>query len=500
MSRSEELVPLADRLGALLLVRLAVAAIVLVSARVAPGEVRARPGALATLTAVYALVSVAAELARRVGAGRRLGLATAALVVDGLYIWLVLARTGGPESVLGFIVYLHVVAVTLLVSYRTGLKIALWHGLLLFAVYYLRQASLWPAWTGVPSGHASHVSAFAGVAFWLVAIGTAAFSSLNERELRRGKAELRLLADLGARLQHATTPEAVGAVVADHTTALGFRRVALYAGDESGDVLVAASWSTDAPVLSRVVDARESPDVAALLPGACNVVVAPCVADDVPVGALIAERGGGGDARIARHIVDLVAQIATQAALALRAATLRADVERLARTDALTGLANRRTFDEMLARELDRSARTGDPCTLVLVDVDHFKAVNDTHGHQAGDGVLQRVAQALTDGARGMDLAARYGGEEFAVIAPGCGHGEALALAERFRAAIAAQPGDVAVTVSAGVAVYPPDGVDANTLVAAADEALYTSKRAGRDRATLAVWPEPAVDAVITKT
>src|SRR5258708_32412225 len=107
--------------------------------------------------------------------------------------------------------------------------------------------------------------------------------------------------------------------------------------------------------------------------GACIVVVSRCIAEDVPVGGLVAERGGGTDARISRHTVDLVAQMAAQAALALRNATLRAEVERLATTDALTGLANRRTFDGALSRELDRAARFGGSCTPVLIDVDHFK-------------------------------------------------------------------------------------------------------------------------------
>jgi two-component system cell cycle response regulator len=495
VSRRDDLVPLGDRMSALMLVRLVLVGIVLLSARLAPSELRARPGTLAAISAVYVLVAVTGELARRVGAGRGLAVASAMLALDGLYIWLVLARTGGPESVLGFLVYLHVVAVTLLVSYRTGLKIALWHGLLLFAVYYLRAASLWPGWTGGSTAHAAHVSAFAGVAFWLVAIGTAAFSSLNERELRRGKGELRLLAQLGAELQHATSAADVQAVVAANTEQLGFRRAALLASIGDAGALVRSSWEAGAPVLARMVNALDNPDLGVVLPGACNVVIAPCIADDVPVGALVAERGGGGDARIARHTVDLVAQIATQAALALRNATLRAEVERLATTDALTGLANRRTFDHVLGRELERAARHGEDCTLVLIDVDHFKAVNDTHGHQAGDEVLKQVARAVASAARAIDLPARYGGEEFALIAPGCGRDEALALGERLRGAIAVEPGEVAVTVSAGIAVFPPDGVDANTLIAAADEALYASKRAGRNRSTLASWNSELAEA-----
>jgi diguanylate cyclase (GGDEF)-like protein len=153
----------------------------------------------------------------------------------------------------------------------------------------------------------------------------------------------------------------------------------------------------------------------------------------------------------------------------------------LASTDGLTGIANRRSFDLTLERELQRSASSGLPMSLLLVDIDHFKRHNDDFGHQVGDHTLRAVAQALASNARQSDLAARYGGEEFAVILPGAGTDMAIEKAERLRQIVAALP-EPAVTVSIGVATYPFHGRSADDLIAAADAALYTSKRTGRDQ------------------
>src|SRR5437899_2479625 len=117
-----------------------------------------------------------------------------------------------------------------------------------------------------------------------------------------------------------------------------------------------------------------------------------------------------------------------------------------------------------------------------MIAVDHFKAVNDGLGHQAGDEVLRHVGNVLAGEARETDLAARYGGEEFCVLLPGCGRDEAVIVAERLRSAIAAHRQPTTVTASAGVATLPADGADGRGLVAAADRALYRAKEEGRDR------------------
>jgi diguanylate cyclase (GGDEF)-like protein len=157
------------------------------------------------------------------------------------------------------------------------------------------------------------------------------------------------------------------------------------------------------------------------------------------------------------------------------------EVGRLARTDALTGVANRRAWDDELPVELARSARSGQPLSVALLDLDHFKAYNDRHGHQAGDRLLKATAAAWQDRLRKTDLLARYGGEEFAVLLPDCGLDGAMEIAERLRTA----PSEC--TCSIGVAAW--DGREAATeLVDRADRALYAAKEAGRDRS----WADAA--------
>ena len=161
-------------------------------------------------------------------------------------------------------------------------------------------------------------------------------------------------------------------------------------------------------------------------------------------------------------------------------AQLLAQVEALARTDALTGVANRRVWDEELPMELARAARSGQPLCVAILDLDHFKRYNDTHGHQGGDRLLKEAAAAWRAAIRVTDLLARYGGEEFALLAPACALEDARSLADRLGAAV---PGGA--TVSIGVAAW--DGQEsADALVARADAALYAAKEGGRDRYVVA--------------
>ena len=154
---------------------------------------------------------------------------------------------------------------------------------------------------------------------------------------------------------------------------------------------------------------------------------------------------------------------------------------RLATRDPLTGLANRRLFDETLPRELARAARRGQPVALVALDVDEFKHVNDEHGHPVGDAILRRIGQALACRVKASDLAARVGGDEFLVILPDCSLGAATRVAERLRMA-ASTDSPLPVTLSAGVAAAPQDGWNPAELLGAADAALYAAKAGGRAR------------------
>jgi diguanylate cyclase (GGDEF)-like protein len=186
---------------------------------------------------------------------------------------------------------------------------------------------------------------------------------------------------------------------------------------------------------------------------------------------------------------ELFHYLAEQAAVSIENVGLHETVERQAVTDELTGLFNRRRFQEAMATEVERSKRFGQPVGLVLLDLDDFKAVNDTYGHQQGDLVLREVARVLRETSREIDEPARYGGEELAVVLPGTDLEGAFNLAERVRAGIEelALPlldgdGVLRVTASFGVATLPGSADDMRELVAAADEALYRAKRAGKNR------------------
>lgn len=163
---------------------------------------------------------------------------------------------------------------------------------------------------------------------------------------------------------------------------------------------------------------------------------------------------------------------------------LREALANLARTDPLTGLVNRRGFDEALAREHARNRRGGPPMALLLVDIDHFKRVNDSWGHQAGDVTLHRLGELLTASFRQVDVVGRIGGEEFAVLLTGSAPNEAVArahlLCDTVRAA--AREWEHPITVSVGVATHPAAAPSPADLLAAADAALYAAKAAGRDR------------------
>ncbi len=186
---------------------------------------------------------------------------------------------------------------------------------------------------------------------------------------------------------------------------------------------------------------------------------------------------------------DLLEYLAGQAVVSIENASLHEAVERQAVTDELTGLANVRAFLSILDRELERGRRFDTPLGVVMLDLDDFKHVNDTYGHQQGDEVLAQVAGVLRDVTRELDTAARYGGEELAVILPQTDAAGAELLAERMRAAVEALQvprvggkGTLSVTASFGVAAMPESALDRNGLIAAADAALYSAKRAGKNR------------------
>ena len=196
-------------------------------------------------------------------------------------------------------------------------------------------------------------------------------------------------------------------------------------------------------------------------------------------------------AELEARVRSLLRIKALQEEVELQKASLEQLNERLLRisqTDGLTGLFNRRHIEEELLHMYQHSARLGEPLSLVMTDLDKFKSVNDTYGHQAGDDVLRQLARILTDAVREIDRVGRYGGEEFMILLPGTAAEEAVTFAERVRQALEShtftfEGGSLQRTGSFGVGTFPhPRVMNCDSLVRAADEALYVAKETGRNK------------------
>lgn len=523
--RAGESVPAAERLQTMQAVRAVAVTLVLLGALLAPDVLGTGLGPAIVTTLGYAgIVAVAEVVRRRLGdtltGARLVWVFTGLLILDGAWLAWVGHLTGGLSSPLRYFTLMHLAAVALVGSYRTALKLALWHSLLLYLLDdAVRRGALARTANLVDRGTQTEQLAVFITVLWLVAASTSALSAVNERELRRRRLDLESLNELAEQLELTVDPGSAARTLLDSAVeAYGYDRgvvlgsadgqlplLASYGLDEhqarrpgppGPSAVIGRAQSSQETVLVRGVDVVADPWLSALLPGACNLIVVPLMAEGRALGALVLEitREKGrrpGPSRVQRRVVAALERSASYASLALRNAWLLEQVQRLAATDGLTGIANRRTFESTLEREVARAIRSSEHLSLVMLDIDHFKLLNDEQGHQAGDDVLRHVALSLTRECRDFDTPARYGGEEFAVVLPGCGPQEARVIAERLRSAVAAASSKAAITASAGVATFPSHARDADSLVRAADDALYRSKRGGRDRMTAAEGPPP---------
>jgi diguanylate cyclase (GGDEF)-like protein len=487
MSSRSPLGPAVSRVGLLHGVRAAMAAALLVILVVADDLPAALPDVAIPL-AGYLVVVTAMEVARRMGRRSGAVLARGLLVADAVFLAGLVSVAGGVAGPLGFLVAAHVVSVSLLLSHHTGLRLAVGYSLLLVGGHYL--AALVPDAGLAPAEETS----LAVLGFWGIALAVAIFAGLNERELLRSRSRLQSLTAMVGRLNGARQPRDVAEhLVEGLHEAFGGARCAALVLEASGACAVATSSEEEppegppdafslreAPALLARLEAEEDALLAQALPQAVNVAVLPLRAEEDVLG-LIAVECGPGTAVLGTPTLEMLEHFADQGALAARNVRLIEEVTRLAHSDPLTGLANRRAFDLVYERETARRQRTLEPLSLVLLDIDHFKQVNDEHGHDAGDEVLRHVGTRLPEAARPTDLCVRMGGEEFAVLLPGCAPIQAMQIAERLRAAIAGDA-PLPITASAGVATLGVH-VDAPAdLLPAADEALYRAKHAGRDR------------------
>jgi diguanylate cyclase (GGDEF)-like protein/PAS domain S-box-containing protein len=505
-----EIASLAERMSYMFGLRVGFVAAVLIAAALAPDLVGLSVGKIALMSGIYLAICGLGELVRGALGSRGLPMVTFGLMIDGIFLACVGYVTGGTQSPLRFLVYIHLIGVTILASYRTGLKIALWHSLLIFAALYGETLGVLRASDPVLqlSDRApmlfQRLSILNVTALWFVALGAAAVSSINERELRRRKVDLEGLADMASELENLSDPQEIANLIVDEVVRhLEFKRGVLMAAIEGEQMVVATAkttglpvvevgwddivrraWEGRSPVLVKRLDPKSAPRLGRFLPEARNVVVVPLLAEGVALGVLALEFAGRRS-RVGRQAISTVSQFASHGARSLRNAWLMTAVQRMAETDPLTGVANRRVFEERLARELSRAIRSGEQLTLAMVDVDDFKSFNDTFGHRAGDEALKAVADALVGACRDFDVVARYGGEEFAVILPKCLTEESGITTERLRKGVSEVKASRRITASAGAATFPSDATDPEALIKAADEALYASKRTGRDRVTL---------------
>jgi len=200
-----------------------------------------------------------------------------------------------------------------------------------------------------------------------------------------------------------------------------------------------------------------------------------------------------------RLLISLLLDVTDRVRAARKLEVLQAELHEQSIRDSLTGLYNRYYLEDFLSRELIGARRAGRSVSVIMVDIDHFKAVNDRHGHLAGDEVLRAFGDLIRQYVRGDDMCCRFGGEEFLLILPGCSQDVAAQRAEGLRRALAATRVtyggvSIAVTASFGVATFPRDGVTIDQLISVADGALYAAKTAGRDRVCVGKPAQPHDD------
>jgi diguanylate cyclase (GGDEF)-like protein len=315
--------------------------------------------------------------------------------------------------------------------------------------------------------------------------------ALEERVLEALRAASEATFGVLVRWDHETHEGTVRAVVGPYPAP------APQVGDavESGDVWEVCqsdeprAWESAAAIAGRHGWLSQSSKV----PLATSLAIIPMARESRRLGAVVL--GSTGDRVLRMADLRPARQVAALAAAALDAAWLLADASTRSRTDALTGLWNRRHFDEQIARVRNETDRFGGESALLILDVDHFKKVNDTHGHEAGDAVLRMVASVLPRLVRTTDVAARIGGEEMCVLLPQTGAEGARELAERLRVSIGEsrlpwQGKALQVTASFGVSVYRA-GSKVNAWFDQADRALYRAKSGGRNRVEIATPEAP---------
>jgi two-component system, cell cycle response regulator len=427
------------------------------------------------------------------------------LCLDGVALQLAQHRVGELMPV-GLAIGIFLAAACLLASFRTGLKLVIWQTLL----FGIEDQGIRSGLFHAPPGRQADRVVAELILLWALVLVVCVAASVSERELRRRRHDAETVQAFASALHQDDEPQLVVRRVIrfvaedlDAGRALvcvrhdGRLRLLAEHGmnpEAATDPNLDVASTARSPLLDRAgypgvpalllsLDQSDDSWLSRLLPGARRLIVLPLGADERggPLWLVFEHRGQRGG-RVERRVLATAGQVSATTALALSRAVLFQQARLQAGTDALTRLPNRRTFDERFAA-LGRLTATR--FAVVLVDVDRFKAVNDTYGHQVGDQTLQAVAAALAAASPSGSLVARYGGEEFVVLLPGADEDFGMRVGEQLRVAVASIRDPIAVTASFGVAASSM-GHRSEALLAAADAALYRAKKAGRNAVMLA--------------
>jgi signal transduction histidine kinase len=408
-----ELLSITERAGYLLGLRLGLAGVVISVALVSDVAVTS----VSIATATYLALSLFSAAIVRRGGKAAVPLLQGALLVDGLFLAIALAQTGGTAEEIRLLPYVHVVGVTLLCSYRTGLKLALWHTLLFVLVVEGARAGVLDSWMAAGNGTTMVQGATLNVAgLWVFALGTALFSAASERQLRTQKYDLSRLSEMVARLD--TDPEAAGipnVLLEGLCSTFGFPRGVVLASPRGDlellawtedemptdlavgiDETVSRAWEARASQLLRAIDPDTDPRLASLIPDARNVLVVPLLRDRRQgLGAVVLERGGG-HGTMRRWEVAMVEQFAEHAALALHNAWLTEERESQLRI--IQGLEQElRAQNEELEAKV--AARTGELREVItnLQEIDEQRRRLLEHVVQAAEEERTRIAHDIHD-------------------------------------------------------------------------------------------------------
>ena len=519
-SSSEVALEAGRRLRIVAVVRLVVAAM-LAGAFVALGGALVEPGSLALL-ATAAAVHVAVNGVVLLVPAHRLIL-DLSVVVDAAVLAVALAVTGGPLSPLAVLVVVPVAALTLAFGTRAGVRAGAAFTTAMVWVLMTVPGDATPTLTGVPRMALDPTTRMAAVVagIWVVVAFTSLMVRVTERQLRQTTDDLETLRDVVTDLDPQRGVEDVATRLTDAVVSeFGYAAASLWLGGDTGlELLTRAGEEPDGPDgnaatslsggdLSEVSDGVDGIRLVRRTDSRPDALIG-VHGDRAPL-ILLALRGDGGRplgllvvrvpaprgrARLRGRDLRLLRRLASESAPLLETARVEAELRVQALTDELTGLGNHRFLQQRLQEEIERAVRraeAGHPSVLsfALFDLDHFKWINDRHGHPVGDRALRAAADAARTTLRTSDVVCRYGGEEFGVILVDTDRDEAVMACERLRRAIAA----VTVTNDAGTAIGPvtasfgaatrrgPSPFDRQELIRAADDAMYAAKRAGRDR------------------